>query len=150
MARIRAAQRKHTYDVAVTLVVWECPSCGIVYGVPKSFVDDCRSSGSRYYCPNGHSLGWDETDADRERKRAERAERDLSAQRDTARRLSENVERERRSAAAYKGHLTRTRNRIANGVCPVPGCKRSGFERVADHIHGVHPEWAEEHADVIA
>ena len=149
MSTIRAANRNHVYGVNVSLVVNECPSCGIVYGVPDDFYEACRRNGERFYCPNGHSLGWSETDADRERKRADRAERALSAERDTARRLRDNVERERRSAAAYKGHLTRARNRIANGVCPVPGCKRSGFDHVADHIRDKHPDWAHEHPEAL-
>lgn len=140
--------RNHTYGVDVRLNVWACPECGIVYGIPEDFADALRRSGGRYYCPNGHSLSWHETDADRERKRAELAERRLSSERDTTRRLRENVERERRSAIAYKGHLTRVRKRIVAGVCPVPGCKRSGFTQVMRHITTAHPDWLHEHPEI--
>lgn len=47
----------------------------------------------------------------------------------------------RRQVAARKGQITKMRNRIANGVCPVPGCKRSGFDNVASHIATVHPNF---------
>ena len=60
-------ERNHTYALEVSLTVHECPACGIVYGIPNDFRDACRRNGTRYYCPNGHSLGWQETDADRER-----------------------------------------------------------------------------------
>ena len=142
------AVRNVTYDVVTSLVVWECPSCGIVYGIPRQFADQIKAQGSHYYCPNGHRLSWRQSDADRERKRAERAEREASAARDTARRWRDNADRERRSAIAYKGHLTRIRNRIASGVCPVPGCKRSGFTQILRHITTQHPEWLHDHPEL--
>jgi len=148
VTEVRVINHQHTYGVNVSLVVWECPSCGVVYGIPQSFADECRANGSRYYCPNGHSLGWSETDADRERARAARLQRRLEASEDTARRYRENAERERRTAAALRGHLTRIRKRIANGICPVPGCKRSGFDRVMSHIASQHADWLGAHPEV--
>lgn len=142
------ANRQHTYGVDITLVVWECPSCGIVYGIPEDFAEACRKSGQRYYCPNGHSLGWNETEADRQKNRADALQRRLNSAQDTADRWRENAQREARSAAAYKGHLTRAKNRIANGVCPVPGCKRSGFTKVMAHIASEHPGWLHDHPEV--
>lgn len=139
------AIRNQRYETWVTLVVWECPTCGIVYGIPDSFAKALREVGGSYWCPNGHVLRWTETAADRERKRAEAAERSLRAERDTSQRWKDNANRERRSAIAYKGHLTRMRNRVANGVCPVPGCKRSGFKQVMSHIATQHPDWLHEH-----
>ena len=50
-----------------------------------------------------------------------------------------------RSARAYRGHLTRMRNRIAAGVCPVPGCRRTGLTQTLRHIASQHPEWLAEH-----
>ena len=142
------AKRNHTYGTEVSLAVHVCRACGIVYGIPTDFRDYCRSNGQRYYCPNGHSLGWTETEAEIERKRAQVALRRASAAEDTARRWRENAADQRRSAAAYKGHLTRAKNRIVNGVCPVPGCKRSGFRQVMDHIATEHPSWLHDHPEV--
>lgn len=140
-----ATKRTHVYPITVKLVVWDCSDCGIVYGVPVDFVNTLRANGGRYYCPNGHSLGWSETDADRERKAREAAERRALAFEKQA-----DHEREARRVAdlsnrALRGHLTRIRNRIANGVCPVPGCRRSGFTKVRAHIASKHPDWLAEH-----
>lgn len=149
MGHVIAVERSHTYPLTVRLEVMECPACGIVYGIPEDFADDLRRQGpAHYYCPNGHDLGWNEGEADRQRKRAERAERAASAANDTARRWRANAEAERRTAIALKGHLTRMRKRIANGVCPVPGCKRSGFAQVMSHIETVHPAWLDAHPEV--
>lgn len=144
-----AVNREYTYPITVKLVVWECPSCGIVYGIPRHFVDELRSNGGHYYCPNGHHLSWDETDADRERKKREAAERRAEQAEQAARYQRERAEREERSARAFKGHLTRIRKRISEGVCPVPGCRRSGFVKVRAHIASKHPGWLAEHVHEI-
>jgi hypothetical protein len=137
-----------TYGIQVDLVVWECPTCGIVYGIPVKFANACKRTGASYYCPTGHKLSWYETDADRERKKREKAERELSAANDTAERWKRNARRSDMSARAYKGHLTRIRKRIVNGVCPVPDCKRSGFTQVMRHIKSQHPDWLHDHPEL--
>lgn len=140
-----AVERLHEYPYKVSLIIWECPTCGIVYGIPREFANEVRASGSHYYCPNGHHLSWTESDADREKKRADAAERraaNFEAQADYER---ERAAGERRTAAALRGHLTRMRNRIAAGVCPVPGCKRTGLTQTLNHIGKKHPEWLREH-----
>lgn len=142
--------RQNTYGITVRLAVWECPACGVVYGIPEALADACRADGSKYYCPNGHSLGWQESDAERERKRADVLQRRLDSSQDTANRYREKAEQERRTAIALRGHLTRIRRRIANGVCPVPGCKRSGFKQVMAHIASQHADWLHEHPDVVS
>ena len=141
-------ERGYTYEVKTKLIVWECPmqGCGIVYGIPQEFADSLSASGGAYYCPNGHRLSWSETDADRERKRADRAEQQARAARDSEEFHRQRAAAERRSAAAFKGQVTKMKNRIANGVCPVAGCKRSGFSNVMRHIASWHPAWHADHA----
>jgi hypothetical protein len=39
---VQVVRRNHTYPLAVELIVWECPSCGIVYGIPTAFADSTR------------------------------------------------------------------------------------------------------------
>jgi hypothetical protein len=138
------------YDFAADqrLTVLTCGVCSIVHAIPNQLYDRCQERDEHWYCPNGHYLHFIETEADKQRHRAERAEQDARwarQQRDAARQLAET---ERRSAIAYKGHLTRIRKRIANGVCPVPGCKRSGFDRVLAHIASQHPDWLHAHPEI--
>lgn len=142
-----AARPGYDHKVDQSLTVLNCGVCSIVHAIPKQLYDRCQETGERWYCPNGHYLHFIETEADRQRKKAEQLERRLRSTQDTAARWRANADRERRSAIAYKGHLTRVRRRIANGVCPVPGCKRSGFERVMAHIASQHPDWLHEHQD---
>ncbi len=119
-----------------TLVVVACGAkdCDVVFGMTERFYQERRSDHRTWYCPNGHPrtyLGKSETERLRERLRtAERSEqfyRDVAA---TA----------RRSAAAQKGQVTRIRNLIARGICPVPGCRRS-FTNVREHMATQHPDY---------
>lgn len=131
------------------LVVVTC-WCGIGHAIPESLdrmIDEGKQDG---HCPLGHVyVRRGETEAQRLKEEKAALERRLSAERDTARRLRDNLESERRSAAAVRGHLTRARKRIAAGVCPAPGCKRSGFDDIAAHLHTVHPDWVADHEEVL-
>jgi hypothetical protein len=134
-----------------TLVVVTCGAtgCGQTFGMTEAFYRQVRDSHETWYCPSGHPrvyLG--ESAIEKERRLRQAAERQAGyarASRDAARDQAEAAER---SARAYKGHATRLRNRIANGVCPVPSCRRS-FENVRRHIAGQHPDWAHEHPDAM-
>lgn len=123
--------RNFTYPVDVQLVVWECPTCGIVYGIPKSFADACRDTGGHYWCPNGHQLSWHETETDRLRKKLEVEQARRVALDDRLHAAEAEAERTRRV-------LIRDRHRFANGVCPC--CNRS-FENVARHMQSQHPDY---------
>lgn len=150
MTVLRQVKDNATYRYTNDITIIACAWCGLSFGVPADYVRRRRQDGQGFYCPSGHSNVYSETDLDRERKRREEAERRAAEARESERFHRDLAAAERRTAAAYKGHLTRARNRIAQGVCPVPGCKRSGFERVAQHIALQHPEWAHEHPEVMS
>jgi len=140
------ARSGYSYKTAATLDVKHCPICGVLYAVDSVLMQHHDRDGTSWYCPNGHSLHFIKPKAQREAERAEAAERRAINAETAARYQRNRAESAERSAAAYRGHLTRMKNRIANGVCPVPGCKRSGFSQVMRHIATVHPEWHAEHA----
>lgn len=132
----------------LSLEVVDCAGCGVIFALTAEYAARRVEDGKRFYCPNGHLCAYAETEADRQRKRADTAER----QRDRAR-ISRDAARDQaqaaeRSARAYRGHLTRMRNYIAKGVCPVPGCRRT-FANVRAHITGQHPQWCQEHPEVV-
>ena len=37
-------------------VLVDCPSCGIVFGLPKLFKRALKESHDGFFCPNGHEL----------------------------------------------------------------------------------------------
>lgn len=135
--------------ITQTIVAVTCPECGVAYGLSAEFIRNRRDDHQTWHCPNKHSL-WYSQDNEAEQLRKQLSETEQSLK--WARSREEAQRRERRaaerSAAAYKGHVTKLRNRISNGVCPVQGCQRS-FTDVRRHITSKHPEWAHEHPEAL-
>lgn len=144
--KIYGAASGYQYATTADLDVKHCPICGVLYAVDSVLMDCHDRDGTSWHYPNGHSLHFTKPKAVREKERADAAEARARSAEDTARFWRQRDKDTRRSLAATKGHLTRMRNRIAQGVCPVQGCKRSGFSNVMRHIASKHPEWHHEHA----
>jgi hypothetical protein len=94
-----------------------CTNCGVAFAVPDDFVLGRRNSGIAFSCPNGHILSYRETTADALRK--ELAEKQILIDQAHNREFAA-IEALKRAESARK----RLEKRVANGVCPVPGCKR--------------------------
>ncbi len=122
--------RQHT-QVLTALTCWVC---GIHFALPEEYERKRAEDGKAWYCPNGDKISYGPSLVEQERKRAERAE---------ARAVHERDQRQaaERSAAAYKGQVTRLKTRASAGVCPC--CNRS-FENVRRHMESKHPDYREE------
>lgn len=121
-----------TYTYTNTLEVLECGVCHIEHAIPMSLYKDAQNGGN-WWCPAGHQLHF----IDPELNRLRRALRD---EQNRALVKSRQLEFERRSHAATKGHQTRLKNRIANGICPC--CNRS-FVSLERHMKLQHPTFLE-------
>jgi len=140
------AQTRTVY-VEKAIDIIQCAGCGIDFGIGQDFERRRREDHGTFYCPNGHSNVYDhETEAENLRFQNERLRAQAKTARENEQFHRERAAHERRSAAAVRGHLTRLRNRISNGVCPC--CQRS-FENVRNHIKGQHPAFAETHPDAL-
>lgn len=127
--------------ITVTLERTWCGSCNVPFALPDYMLADLRETGDAFWCPNGHRLTFTDNEAKRLRKQLQEAnaKADRAAtQRDFWRDEQERTERQRRAA---KGQLTKTKNRIANGVCPC--CNRS-FSDLAAHMQTQHPDYGGE------
>ena len=116
-----------------------CPICGVNYAAPARFFSYRKNlpsghNNAGWYCPNGHSLIHAESAADKQRRRAERAEQ-LLAQKD-----DEIATAEKRVAAA-KGQITKLQKRASAGTCPC--CNRT-FQNLATHMKRQHTEFVTE------
>lgn len=113
-------------------------NCGVQWAMPRELVLRLRRSHAWFCCPHGHSQHYAiKSDLEIERDKAAQLARQLELQ---EHRTAQAVERESeaiRSRNAVKGHLTRVHKRVAHGVCPVPGCKRT-VKQLADHIRDKH------------
>lgn len=131
------------YTTNAELVVVDCCKCYIRFAIPAELDRHaCEYSSAahpRNYvsitCPAGHK--WHYTGRNEEQELA----RKLKDQRDRAGRLAHERDQAKASAAAHKGHNTRIRKRIANGICPC--CNRT-FKDVARHMKSQHPEFSQQ------
>lgn len=129
----------------ITTTCW----CGIYLAVPSALYEAAQSDSSKsIHCPVGHRFVYSTNKATRLQAELDQ----MKASRDQQIRwrfeAEEEAARERRRAAAARGQITKLRKRMNNGVCPVPGCKRS-FAQVIKHVKTAHPEWAHEHPEVL-
>jgi hypothetical protein len=120
------------YSDGFTLAVHRCGSCGIVFAFEEEFDTTRRRDHASWYCPNGHSFSYTgPSDVEKLRSELEEERQRRKAARDL-------LDHEQRSHAATRGHLTRTKKRIAAGVCPC--CNRS-FAQLSRHIATQHPDY---------
>lgn len=124
------------------LIELEC-WCGLPFAMPRSLYRQARGSSSvSFHCPLGHSNVFRESDADKYRREAERLKQQMAWKDDELRQERERararLERSERSAAAYKGQVTKLRTRAKAGLCPC--CNRS-FQDLHRHMATKHPDF---------
>jgi hypothetical protein len=118
-----------TLNYTGTLVVHSCPTCGVMHAYPERMdLNARRQKGFNIYCPSGHSWIYSKT-----------IEEDLEEARGEVRYFKSRLQGEQRQHSATKGQLTKTKARIAGGVCPC--CHRS-FQNLGRHMKGQHPDYA--------
>ena len=145
MGSTHVIPRNRTVYNEQTIHVIECASCSVDFGIGDDFMARRRKDHQTFYCPNGHENFYAGPSA--EEKRLAQTERELEAARSLAQREARRRERAEAQARtseyqrrAAKGQLTRTRKRIAAGVCPC--CNRS-FQNLGRHMAGQHPDYVE-------
>jgi hypothetical protein len=116
-----------------------CATCGIAFAMPASFMGALRNNKKEFFCPNGHSLSFNEREVDRLQREKERLARELEVarvERDAARKLrDENAAKAEKASAS----LRRLKARVGGGSCPC--CKRH-FPDLRRHMESKHPEEA--------
>ena len=128
-----------TFTSLQKFVVEHCYTCGMPFGMTEDFQRRCYNDNSIYfYCPKGHSQIYIKSEVQRLKEKTIHLA--LKAEREEARatRNYNRAEREKRSHASTKGHLTRSKKRTAHGVCPC--CTRT-FKQLNAHIKNKHPDY---------
>lgn len=138
-----------TTTYLITLVPHTCGGCGVVFGMEQQHLQRLKDENGSFYCPNGCSRQFcGETKAQRAERLQRQAEQKLQRERQwrdqREARLRDEAEAARRSAAAHKGAHTRTKNRVAKGVCPC--CNRT-FQNLQRHMQTQHPEYQQDSAE---
>lgn len=135
-----AGRVNHT--VVITLVQVDCFKCHAIFGMTKVADAHKRRSHEDLWCPCCGAQQAYGGKSDLERLREDKGNLERSLVRERARhdqtRADRNVTKRRLSAT--RGVITRTKNRIANGVCP---CCNRQFQNLANHIANKHPDYRE-------
>jgi hypothetical protein len=122
------------------LVLHVCPSCFISYAIPERMETEKMRDGTSFFCPNGHSLSYRDSEVEKLRKEVESKKKIIGQWANDYNQLYKEKESVTRSLSATKGVLTRTKKRISKGVCP---CCNRHFVNLQRHMDGQHPEFAE-------
>ncbi len=125
----------------VLLTEISCGECNLPFAIPDSMYRRLKQTGAYLYCPNGHEIHYVDNENRKLKERLERSEKRLAREESRRSRAEMRADHEQRRASTYKGHLTRTKRRVAHGVCPC--CKRS-FDDLRKHMETKHPEYGSE------
>lgn len=129
-----------TYMVQLELI--SCYKCGVEFGMTASMNRQRLDDRETFYCPNGHGQHYSgKTEAQKERERAAQLERRLACRDEDLRAERAAHATTRHRLTATKGVLTKTKKRVANGVCP---CCNRHFANVERHITNQHPDYIEQ------
>lgn len=115
-----------------------CCNCDIPFFLPDYKEEKCLEDGSNFYCPSGHPMVFTDNEVTKLKRELQKEKQ----RREWAERNGENLLKARqkteRTLVATKGHVTRIKNRVGNGVCPC--CNRT-FQNVKRHMNCKHPDW---------
>ncbi len=131
-----------TIERTQTIVVEECCRCGMAFGMPRAYVDRKRTEGGTFHCPSGHPQRYTTTENARLKADIERLKRQKQSAEDDAKFECEQRRKTERKLSATKGVVTRTKRRIACGVCP---CCSRHFRNLQRHMDGQHPSYVGKH-----
>lgn len=136
---------KTTIERTITLESTECCNCGVTFAMPEYLLKRLRETEAWFYCPNGHQQHFTESEATRlkeeltkEREKAERLKKANVEAWQYADEVREERDKVKRQLSTTRGVLTKTKKRIANGVCP---CCHRHFANLEKHMGTKHPQY---------
>lgn len=114
--------------------------CSVEHAVPRSLYELAqRDHKQAVFCPLGHQwVAAGETEADKQRRRAERAEQDKARVEEQLAQACSERDAAERSRARVAGDLKRHKIRASNGICP---CCNRQFADMARHMKSKHPTY---------
>ena len=125
-----------TLTAITTLTITSCGMCAVRFAMPEDMHRRVVETGARLWCPNGHQIHYSESENQRLTKQLSASQQSVQAVRAANDHQRELREAAIRRAAALKGVVTRTKNRIARGKCP---CCHTRFANLAAHMQETHP-----------
>lgn len=131
----------YALELNIVFETINCYKCHAPFAVDRKAKERWRASGDTFYCPYcGSPQGFAKTKIaqleevlERQKERTQRAD-------DRAKWYEKRMNREEYRARAFRGQVTKIKNRVSNGVCPC--CNRT-FQNLHEHMKKQHPEWNE-------
>jgi len=105
-----------------------CCVCATRFAVDGIIMANRRANAGSIYCPNGHSIGWSASEADRLRK-------ELSEERQKSSMRQASLEAAERGRKQAEQKVKRITVRVDSGVCP--HCNRT-FKQLVGHMKCKH------------
>lgn len=115
--------------------------CDAMIIMPAGVWNEYQENNEWWFCYKGHTQHF--TGKSKEQKLKDKlatAEKQLASERKRTAWAQTDLKHEKNSNRALKGVITRTKNRIKNGVCPC--CNRT-FVNLERHMKGQHPTYGE-------
>lgn len=125
-------QHASNTSIYVNLTAMTCGGCGIAFAMPDKYYRELVSENGSFYCPRGCSrkfIGKTKEEELKEQLEVERQQK-IHWQRE--------AKTARGSAAAFKGQITKTKKRVAKGVCP---CCNRYFVNLHRHMDSQHKDY---------
>jgi hypothetical protein len=126
------------FTVEIAFTKMRCPDCGVHFGLDSALYENRLKDGGNFYCTNGHSLSYRETEAQRLRKQLQQTEVCLTNARNETQRQRELRQQTERSLRGTKAVVTRMKRRTVKGQCIC--CSRK-FKDLEAHMKSEHPDW---------
>jgi hypothetical protein len=117
--------------VEIVMSDMTCGECGILFSVPEVWRAEKQGDGSGWFCPNGHSRVYRESDA-------AKAKRELEAEKQRHRETLSRLNEAQIEKAKVEAKAARLVKRTKHGTCPC--CNRT-FAQLAKHMKSKHPDF---------
>lgn len=119
----------------------ECANCQCRFALTLDMYNRRKEDGRTFHCPNGHGQHYAETTVQKLKKQLEEKDRKIASESEAKTWYSRRLDQQIKTSRAYKGQVTKIKNRVSNGVCPC--CNRT-FANLQRHMAHLHPEWKQE------
>lgn len=118
--------------------VGQCSECGSIIVLSERKYSDAKEKGVRFYCENGHHQVFVTNENQKLRQQLEMKERQIKGITESRDWYERRLKTEQKTSAAFKGQITKIKNRVGNGVCPC--CNRT-FQNLQRHMTCKHPDY---------
>ena len=124
------------------LVVEDCCNCGVTFAMPLDLRDERLKWGDNFFCPNGHSMSYTETEVEKLRRDnkwyADRLTKERAAHDQAIAFHLEQRTKTERKLRGTKAVVTRMKRRMTAGRCV---CCSKEFKDLKRHMKNQHPNF---------